>query len=180
VAVADFDRQKSVLAWAKMRPDTVTPVTVLNWRSKFGQSPAKIQRLVVDCPAGLTSKLTKRVIAEADVLVVPLAATFFDEHSTLRFLKSVEDVKRVRKGQTAILLVANRVRPGSREAAALEGLILGHGYRLTGVIPDRAIYSRTAAQGLTVFDSAARPALEQQEHWMPLIEAIEAARDETR
>ena len=181
VALADFDRQKSVLTWAKKRPRTAAPVTILDWRREFGICPAKIQRLVVDCPAGLTSKFTRQVVAEANLVVVPLGATFFDEHSTLRFLKRIEALKRVRKKRTAVLMVANRVRPGGREAAALESLMLGHGYRLAGIIPDRAIYSRIAAQGLTVFDSATRTSAEQQEHWMALVEAVEAARaDEAR
>lgn len=180
VAVADFDRQRSASAWAKRRPETAAPVTVLDWRRDFGHSPGKFQRLVIDCAAGLTSKYTRQVVAKADLVVVPLAATFFDEHSTLRFLKRIGELKRVRKGRTAILMVANRVRPGSRETSALMRLMLGHGYRLTGTIPDRAIYSRMAGQGLTVFDTATMPALEQQEHWMPLLEAIEAAREEPR
>jgi len=179
-AVADLDGQKSAQAWTKKRPETAAPVATLDWRREFGHCPARTQRVVADCPAGLTSKLTRRVVAEADLVVVPLAGTFFDEHSTLRFLKRIEDLKRVRKGRTAVLVAANRVRPDSGEAAALEGLMLGHGYRMIGVIPDRAIYSRTAAQGLTVFDLATKAARVQQEHWMPLIEAIEAARHETR
>lgn len=179
-AIADLDGQKSAQAWAKRRPETAAPVAAVNWRRAFGRCPARTQRLVIDCPAGLTSKLAKRVVAEAELVVVPLAATFFDEHSTLRFLKRIETLKCVRKGRTAVLVAANRVRPDSKEAAALEALMLGHGHRLIGVIPDRSIYSRTAAQGLTVFDLATRAAREQQEHWMHLMEAIEAARHETQ
>jgi chromosome partitioning protein len=177
VALADFDRQKSAIAWAKKRPATAARVTILDWRRKFGSCPDKIQRLVVDCAAGLASKHNRKVVAEADLVVVPLAATFFDEHSTLRFLKRIEELKRVRKGRTTVLTVANRVRPGSSAATALEALMLGHGYRLTGTIPDRAIYARIAADGLTVFDLSTKDAVKQQEHWMTLVEAVEAVRE---
>lgn len=175
-ALADFDRQKSALAWAKRRAHGASPVTVINWRDDFGKTPAAIQRLAVDCPAGLTSKRARDVVREADVVIVPLAASFFDERSTLRFLKRIEELKAIRKGKTAVFVLANRVRPASREAEALENLMLGHGYRLAGIIPDRALYPRLAAQGLTVFDVNTKAAREQQERWMDIIEAIEDQR----
>ncbi len=45
---------------------------------------------------------------------------FFDIDSTRRFLKHLQDIKRIRKGKVQILLLANRVKPNSASSKDIQ------------------------------------------------------------
>lgn len=171
--LADYDRQRSALLWGGLRDGQARPVRLLDWRKEFGAVPKRTQRLVVDCPASLRSGRARDVVREADLVVVPLLPSVFDEQSTLRFLSRIETLKRVRKGRTPVLIVANRWRARTREAQRLDRMMTGHGYRVIARIPDKSLYPRLAEKGLTVFDSDTKPARAEQEQWLPLLEAVE-------
>ena len=171
--LADFDRQKNASLWHKLRGNRKPKVRCVNWRSDFGKVPKTAQRLVIDCPASLRAKNVREVIRESDVVVVPLLPSIFDETSTKRFIKKLEELKPIRKGRKPILLVGNRYRANSKGANGLEEFVLSSGYALVARIPGRAIYPAAAEQGLTVFDYGSRAMREQQNLWLPLMAAIE-------
>ena len=66
--------------------------------------------LVIDAPGALSGSAAEGLVAEAKAVVTPVLPSVFDADSTKRFLKDVEDLKRVRKGKVAVHLIANRVR----------------------------------------------------------------------
>lgn len=174
VALADCDRQKSARLWGKLRPGKAAAVAMLDWRDDFGNCPKGIQRLIVDTPASIPFPRARRVIREADAIVVPLLPSVFDEAATLRFLGRIEALKPLRRGDKPVLLLANRVGPRGPNGADLEAFLAGHGYRLAASIPDRALYPQLAAKGSSVFDLESKSAFAEQKHWLPLLQAIEA------
>jgi len=174
-ALADYDRQKSGLIFGELRPESAARIEFLDWRADFGEVGRKIQRLIIDCPASLKSGRVREVIREADVVVVPIQASIYDERATLHFLSEIEQLKTIKSGKKRSFVVANRVRVSSAQAKKLERLMLGHGYHLAARIPDKNIYPKLAEQGLTVFDLRTKAAQVEQEAWLPLMELIEEA-----
>jgi len=172
-AIGDFDRQRNALLWLKLRGKRKPVIRGYDWRDDFGKSPAKVQRLIVDCPASLRVKHAREVIRESDLVVVPVLPSVFDEQSTRKFLKELDRIKPIRKGKKPVLLLANRYRVGSIAALRLEEYALEAGFMLSARIPDRSIYPQIAEQGLTVFDRDTKPMRAQQVLWLPLITAIE-------
>ena len=65
VALADADAQKSALRWLRQRPDTVRPVTGLDWSHKgdVGDAPKGIDWLVIDAPGALKGDRAEALIA---------------------------------------------------------------------------------------------------------------------
>jgi len=122
VALADADPQKSALRWMKRRPVTVPPVMPLDWThaKRLGEAPAGLSWLVIDAPGALDTAAAADLIAEARAVVIPVQPSVFDEDSTARFLRDIQDLKRVRKGRVTTLVIANRVRPRGRALAGLE------------------------------------------------------------
>lgn len=173
-ALADYDRQKSSLIFGELRPESAVRIDFLDWRDDFGEVGRHVQRLIIDCPASLKSERVRKVVREADVVVVPVQASIYDERATLHFLSQIEELKKVRSGEKRTLIVANRFRPASAQGRKLERVMLGHGYQMLARIGDRSIYPRLAEQGLTVFDVRSKTAQAEQETWLPLFEAIEA------
>jgi chromosome partitioning protein len=49
-ALADADRQRSSLAWTRLRPGTAAPIAGLDWSKATEAPPRGIERLVIDAP----------------------------------------------------------------------------------------------------------------------------------
>lgn len=115
VALADADPQKSSLRWLKQRPEAARPIRGVDWTDDkdFGEAPKHVDWLVIDAPGALAGHRAADLVAEAEAVVTPVLSSFFDVDSTRRFLKEIEQMKRVRKGKVTVHLIANRVRAGA-------------------------------------------------------------------
>jgi chromosome partitioning protein len=174
VALADADQQRSALRWLRQRPAAATPITGLDWSRKddVGEAPGKTDWLVVDAPGAIRGGRAEALIAEADVVLAPVLPSFFDSDSTRRFLKDIEELKRIRKGKAAVHLIANRVRARSHAAGQLESFFAGLGQVPLAWIGERAAYAELAEQGLAVFDKPQRAYAPLRAQWAPVIAAI--------
>jgi chromosome partitioning protein len=174
VALADADPQKSALRWLKHRPAGVPAITGLDWgkAGHVGDVPGHPAWLVVDAPGAIKGDRAEALIAEADTVVAPVLPSWFDEDSTRRFLKDIEDIKRVRKGKVGLHLVANRVRPQGRATERLRVFFAALGHEPLAWITDRAAYGELAEQGLAVFDKPQRAYAPLRAQWEPVVRAV--------
>jgi chromosome partitioning protein len=175
VALADADVQKSALQWLKMRPEHASKIIALDWRQddSIGDTPKKVDWLVVDAPGSLTDQHAAQLVATAHAMIIPVQPSFFDVDSTRRFLKHVEDLKRVRKGKVQLHLLANRVRAQSIGSKQLEDFFKQLNYAPLGWISERSAYPQLAAQGLSIFDHHQKLYQPMQAQWYALLNHLE-------
>ena len=172
-ALADVDRQRSSLDWLKLRPPDAPAIAPLDWRKDTGPVPGGTLRLVIDAPAALRMKQVETLIAEADIIVVPVLPSLFDEGSTARFLDRLEELKPIRKGRKDVLVVPNRMRARSRAADRLLSFLEARAATPTTLLTDRSIYGEVAVRGLSIFDAKGRAVAGLHEEWRPLLRAVE-------
>ncbi|MCU0907081.1 MAG: ParA family protein [Rhodobacteraceae bacterium] len=174
VALADADPQKSALNWARRRPVSAAPVVPLDWTrpKRLGEAPAGLDWLLIDAPGALDTDAAADLIAQARAVVIPVQPSVFDEDGTARFLKDIRDLKRVRKGRVATLMIANRVRARGRAQAGLDAFFDRIGQASVARIGDRAAYADLAVLGLSAFDRTDRAARAMQADWAPLLDAL--------
>lgn len=172
-ALADTDPQRSSLGWLKARPASAAPITGLNWVKSAKAPPDATQRVVIDSPAAIRGGESKELVAMADVIVVPVLPSAFDQGGTRTFLAKLQELKAIRKNRKPLALVRNRVRRGSHAAARLDLFLMELGMRDVGWLPDRAIYNDMAWRGLSIFDVNSQQAKSLQTDWIPLIRYIE-------
>lgn len=185
VALADADPQKSSLQWLKLRPDSVPTIIGIDWRDEddIGDLPKTIKDqlgkddwLIIDGQGAMSAEKTEQLIAECKVVIVPVLPSFFDIDSTKRFLKNLQDIKRVRKGKVEIFLVANRVRsqlledgkPVAKAVAWFDDI----GQQPLTWISERSIYQLLAEHGLSVFDKHQKPYRDIQAQWQPIFDVL--------
>jgi chromosome partitioning protein len=173
-ALADCDRQRSSLGWLAARPDTVPGIVGLDWAKREDQPPKGTERLVVDAPAAMRFGRMEDLIKAADVIVVPLLPSVFDEQSTAKLIARVEALKPIRKGRKVLGLVGNRLRPRSRAAGRLEAFVGGLDQDLVGRIPDLAVYADVALEGLSVFDLPGAKGSRLRADWLSVVRFCEA------
>ncbi len=171
--LADLDRQKSAMGWARIRPKTVAKVEILNWTRHVAKRCRGLQRLVLDTSAAVTPRDAAAIISLCDAVIVPILPSVFDEMSTARFLRRIQKIKLLRKGRVAVHIVGNRYRPASPSAARLNDFLTAIDQPLTATVPDLTIYGELAAHGMTLFDFKTKSAQRLQEDWIPLVERIE-------
>lgn len=174
VALADADHQKSSLQWLKLRDKAYANIIALDWReeSSIGEAPKKTDWLIIDAPGALSGEQAQHLIAESDAMIVPLQPSFFDIDSTRRFLKNIEDIKRIRKGKVAIHLLANRIKSGSMSQAQIQQFFDKIGQQPIAWINERSAYAQLAMQGLTVFDKNQKQYLVIQQQWEPMLRQL--------
>ena len=174
VALADADNQKSALQWLKQRPDTAATIQSLDWRHEksIGDAPKNLDYLVIDAPGALTGEHAEQLISECHAVVTPLQPSFFDIDSTRRFLKHIQDIKKIRKGKVSVYLVANRMKANSSSSKDIQQFFDKIEQKPVAWISERTAYSQLAMQGLNVFDKTQKNFLTIQEQWQPLLDAL--------
>jgi chromosome partitioning protein len=173
--LADVDRQRSSLGWLAIRPASAAPIVGLDWHKSTGKPPAELRRLVIDAPAGVRRSDVEDLLKAADLLIVPVLASVYDERSTAAFLEKLERIKPIAKGKKAVLVVANRQRPRQRSAQRLVDALAAMEQAPSAQLADRAIYAELAADGLGLFDVAPSRVAAGRADWLPLLRAIEEA-----
>ena len=174
--LADCDRQRSSLEWSKRRPDRFPAIEIANWIKEDGATPKGTQRLVIDVPAGIRRKRLDALVKAADMIILPILPSVFDENSTKRFLKVLDDLKPVRKGKRAVGVVANRMRFRTKAAANLEAFMERIGHPVVARLRDSQMYPSAAEDGLSLFDMPAGRTRSVVQDWLPLLSFID---DET-
>jgi chromosome partitioning protein len=157
----------------KARPDSVAPIHALDWHDGPEKLPKDIDRLIIDAPAAMKLKKIEDLLRLADVIVVPVLPSGFDEPVTAEFLKQLETLKPIRKSRTAVAVLRNRVQTGTRMAAKLDKFMLGVGHTGVGRLRHRMVYADIAGRGLSVFDLGGKQNEDLQTDWAPVLRYIE-------
>jgi chromosome partitioning protein len=181
-ALADADRQRSSLGWTRLRPGTAAPIAALDWSKDVTRPPNDLDRLVIDAPAAMKKTRAFELVRMADVIVVPVLPSVFDQGSTTAFLTRLHQLKAIRKNQKPVGVLRNRVRARTRATARLAQFLAEIEHADLGALPDRAIYNEVAAEGLSIFDLAGKRAAALQEDWAPVLGyvALESGRSDGR
>nr|WP_174506802.1 ParA family protein [Acinetobacter sp. Marseille-Q1620] len=174
VALADADNQKSALQWLKQRPESAATIKSLDWRHEksIGEAPKNLDYLIIDAPGALTGEHAEQLISECHAIVTPLQPSFFDIDSTRRFLKHIQDIKRIRKGKVEVLLLANRVKANSSSSKDIQQFFDKVEQKPVAWIAERSAYGQLAMQGLSIFDKSQKNFLILQQQWQPLLDAL--------
>jgi chromosome partitioning protein len=171
VLLADADRQKSATAWARRRPKTAKPITVADWTKGPEEVPKKITRVVIDGPAGLRKDGFEALVAQADLVVMPVLPSSFDQDASTAFLEKLDALKSIRKNRKGVAIIGNRMRDRTRAADRLDRFLSGLGHAVVARLRDSQAYGEAAAQGLSIFEI--KGVRSPREDWKPLIDYIE-------
>lgn len=175
VALADADNQKSARQWLQQRPKSAVQIESLDWRHEksVGDVPQHIEYLIIDAPGALSGTKAETLISEAHTIITPLQPSFFDIDSTRRFLKHLQDIKRIKKGKVEILLLANRIKPNSSSSRKnIEDFFSKIEQEPIAWISERTAYGQLAMQGLSIFDKPQKNYVMIQKQWQPILNMI--------
>jgi chromosome partitioning protein len=170
--LADCDRQRSSLRWLARRPEEAPKILGADWSKAVSPLPEETERLVIDAPAAMRHRDAKELVGLADIVMVPVLPSLLDEDATAYFLRKLGDIKAVRKHRRSVVLIANRIRTGTKAAEELERYFAGREPGLLARLRDSQIYPALTSAGMTVFESGNARARSYAEEWRPLLELV--------
>ena len=111
----DADPQQSSTRWAERRAGLDSAVLPIDGSARHKEVLAAIPegttRVVIDAAAGAMADDLDAYLEQADAVVVPVLPSALDIDATVGFLNTLAKHPAVRRGQTRVGLVANRLRP---------------------------------------------------------------------
>ncbi len=169
VVLADLDRQRSAARWLERRPAGFPAIA--GWTPDDDKDALKAhdpQWAVYDSPAGLRGDKLDEALRRVDLVVVPVAPSVFDMDASVDFLEALAAHKAVKKGESTVVLVANRVDPRTLAAQELEAFLAAWDLPVIAHLHMAQVYVHCAARGLSLYDLPASRAHPEIENWAPL------------
>jgi len=172
-AIADVDRQRSSLTWLERRSDALPTIRGLDWTQGVGKVKKRIDRLVIDAPAAITPKDFQSLLKMADVIILPILPSAFDQVAAVTFLGKIETLKPIRKNRKPVAVVANRIRPRARAYHALIGFLDEFNQAPVTSLRETVAYTDAAETGKSIFDRRDQRSRAFQADWGPLIAYVD-------
>ena len=134
--------------------------------------PKKTEWLVIDSGAGLEAEDAKPFLKEADFMVTPVMPSMFDELAVKGFLKTLRDLKRIRKEKVDILPIGSRIDPRRKDGRLLKEFLEANGQEIVTMISERAAYVDLAREGLSIFDQSQAKYTPMKQQWAPVLKRM--------
>lgn len=171
-ALGDMDAQRSSRYWLSLRPDSAAAVDAVKLHKRFRDPPKSTTHFVIDSTAAMDRGDVEDVIAYTDVVLIPILPSTYDQHATERMLEHIADIKRVRKGKREVAFIANRIRPRTKNAQALERFLGDQSFPTLARLRDTQIYPNAADHGLSIFESRDKRARDYADEWRDVMAAL--------
>ncbi len=169
VVLADMDRQQSSAGWLKRRPEHAPAIRA--WTSATDKRDIKAYDphwLVVDSPAGLHGDKLADLVRKSELVVVPVAPSAFDMDATFDFLSTLLQQKPVRKGESQVAVVGNRVDPRTLAANELDTFLQSFDLPVLSYLRDTQLYVHCARDGTSIFDMPPSRTGQDLDQWRPI------------
>jgi chromosome partitioning protein len=178
VMLGDVDRQQSTQSWLRSRSlrDLPKSAPIVGWAvdpKRVLRPPAGVRHVVLDTPGGLRGFDLARVVAFADVILMPVCNSIFDRESAADCFNEMMALPRVASGRCKVAAIGMRLDARTRGAEVLETWARGLKLPFIGVLREAQAYVRCVEQGLTVFDLPDAQAQVDVLQWKPIVAWLE-------
>lgn len=169
VVLADMDRQQSAANWLARRPDTVPHIRA--WTAETDKKKIKdfdAHWTIVDSPAAAHGEKLTNLVRRVELIIVPVSPSAFDMEATKHFLAELRAEKPVKKGESQVAVVGNRVDSRTLVAGELESFLQSLELPILTYLRDTQNYVHCARDGHSLFDLAPSRVEQDLEQWKPL------------
>jgi chromosome partitioning protein len=185
-AIMDYDPQGSSLHWLKRRSMDLNAIHAANAATQKGRLirslqmyvPENTEKLIIDAPAGVEGMLLQEMVRKADFIVIPVTPSTIDIHATADFIKELLFKGGIRKQQTKIAVVANRVRRTMRVYEPFECFLQGLCLPFLTRLSDSDQYILAVEQGMGIFEMDETDVVAEREEFGPIVNWLNPGADQ--
>ena len=174
----DHDPQASATDWLKLRSAKLPIIngieavrerhrtgSTLSWRMRI---PPATERVVIDTPAGLHGNALSDLIAQSDIVIIPVIPSAIDMRAATEFIEELRKTQAYRQRACAIAVVANRVKRNTLSFTSLKSFLDDLHIPFVTALRDTQFYVKAGEHGFGVVDFD-RQHPKEQEEWQPLM-----------
>jgi chromosome partitioning protein len=178
VAIADYDPQGSSIDWLKNRPEHRPEIIGLAAYKGETRAPGYTDYLILDVPAAAHGKDLTALVRHAETLIIPVLPSPIDMRAAAHFIQELLLVGKVKREQTRLAVVANRVKENTLIFHALEKFLRRLKISRIATLRDTQNYIRAAERGLSIFEMAPSAVEQDIEQWKPLTRWVNSKRSQ--
>jgi chromosome partitioning protein len=171
------------MQWLRARPDRAEKIHGANAAPPKGATiqrssqiwiPADTEVMIIDAPAGVKGLLLQELVRRTNFIVIPVAPSPIDIHSTADFVKELFLFGGARTSKAKIAVVANRVRNSSSSVyASLERFLNSLKLPFLTNIRDSEVYLDASAKGLGVFEMDEAATAQERGELLPILQWVD-------
>lgn len=180
-ALLDYDPQSASYHWSQRRGEPLPPVAAVaagqaavgitrSWQLRL---PPDTERVVVDTPAAVSVSDWLPALREADAVLVPVLPSPLDMQATAALIEALLLTAKLRRSETRLGIVANRLRLNTRALGRLQHFLDGLEIPVVARLRDSQRYLRAAEQGRGVHELAGDGAYADREIWDGVVDWLE-------
>ena len=178
VMLGDVDRQQSTQGWLRLRSESASPASapIVGWAvdpKRVLRPPAGVSLVILDTPGGLHGFDLARVVAFADVILMPVCNSAFDRESAAACHAELTSLPRVASGRCKVAAVGMRLDARTRAAETLQAWAAALKLPFVTALREAQVYVRGVERGLTLFDQPAEKVQADLDQWKPLVDWLE-------
>ena len=185
-AIMDYDPQGSSLHWLKIRSNDQNAIYAANAATQKGKLirslqmyvPEHTEKLIIDAPAGVEGMLLQEMVRKTDFIVIPVTPSTIDIHATADFIRELLFRGGIRKQQTKIAVVANRVRKTMRVYEPFERFLQGLSLPFLTRLSDSDRYILAVEKGSGIFDMDETGVAVEREEFEPIVNWLDPGADQ--
>lgn len=180
VMLGDVDRQQSTQPWLRARAAQNLPASapIVGWAvdpRRVMRPPAGVSHVVLDTPGGIHGFDLARVVAFADVILMPVCHSAFDRESAAACHAELMALPLVASGRCKVAAIGMRIDARTKAAESLRAWAEGLKLPFIGVLRESQGYVRGIERGLTLFDLPASQTAADVAEWKAIGDWLEAA-----
>jgi len=184
----DADPQASAHLWLKSRNTTLPRVygvhvdeTSKNTRAFQWRAPKSTRWLITDSPPGLKGADLNDMVADHDVLVIPVLASDIDIRASARFIGELLLTPIMRHKRRPVAVVANRVKRGTKAWSRLQKFLSSLNIPYPSTFRDTQNYVNAFVEGRGITDYPPHKShIKDQQDWRLLLEWLLAQSEALR
>ncbi len=180
-ALADYDPQRSALAWLEQRPEEYGPIAgVDGFDSGLRAVPRSTEYLIIDAPARSYGKELTELVKRAETIIVPVLPSPIDIKAAETFVDELLATAKVADKKAKLALVANRIRENTLIYDELDTYLSKVKAPYVARLREAQNYIRAYQRGLGVHELPPYLAWPDWEQWDPLLEWLDSRRSQAR
>ncbi len=180
-ALADYDPQRSSLAWLEERPADYGPITgVEGYDSGLRSLPRNTEYLIIDAPARSHGRELTELVKRAETIIVPVLPSPIDMKAAAGFVEELMGLAKVEDKKAKVAVVANRVRDNTLIFEELDAYLTKLKVPYVATLREAQNYIRAYQRGLGVHELPPYLAWPDWEQWDPLLEWLDSKRSRPR
>ena len=154
VVLADYDPQGSSMAWLEARGEEWPEIMGIAAYKDPVRVPKDTDVIIMDAPARVHGAELTKLVGKVETIIFPVMPSPIDMRAAVDYMKELQAVGRVTRGEIKIGIVANRVRGHTIIFQELSSFLKKFKLPYVATLRDTQNYIKAEERGVGIYEMA--------------------------